>query len=282
MIDYENKNILVTGSRGMIGTELVKLLKEQKAIVHHADLADNIDLRYYDTCEFMCTKIDYVFHLAGIKGNPKRTKERPADYLEPMLQFDTNMIRAAREKKVKGFLYTSSIAVENPETDRYPAWAKKTGEILLEAYRIQYPEFKSCIVRPANVYGKYDNFHNPYAMVITSLIRQAYNGKIEIYGNGSQTRDFINAYDVARGMIETMDTMPNYPVRLCSGEGVTIKKVAEIIQDIANVPIVYLSSEGQTMGDNYRVMEPNSIFKPLKTLKVGIWEAITWNKPLKK
>ena len=141
----------------MIGRELVEQLIELDADVWLVDnkLLDWMDLTEKEVCNRVCAyNIDYVFHLAGVKGNPKMTKEKPVDFMGPMLQFDTNMIIAAQEAGVKRFLYTSSIAVDNPETDKYPAWAKMTAEHLIEAMRIQYPKgTKYCIVRPSNVYG---------------------------------------------------------------------------------------------------------------------------------
>ena len=234
------KRVLVTGCEGMIGRELVIMLEELGAVVIHADLKHGSELREFNNCNAYCRDVDYVFHLAGIKGNPKMTSSRPADFLVPMLQFNTNMLEAARLQGVKRFLYTSSIAVENPETDKYPAFAKMAGEMQIEAYKIQYPEFgNNCvIVRPANVYGRFDDFENPDAMVITSLVHKALTeDQIEVWGNGMQIRDFINAKDVARGMIQAMEEMPEKPVNLCSGKGITIKEIAEIILKETGKPI---------------------------------------------
>jgi len=62
--------------------------------------------------------------LLELKVPPKRTTEKPSDFFVPMLQFNTNMIESARLCGVKKFLYVSSIAIEHPDTDEYPAWAK--------------------------------------------------------------------------------------------------------------------------------------------------------------
>jgi len=271
-MNWKNKRVLVTGSEGMIGKELVILLKELFPVngnceLHQLDVKFGTDLRNYETCLEACKDKDYVFHLAGVKGSPKMTKERPVDFMGPMLQFDTNMILAAQKYGVKKFLYTSSIAVENPESDKYPAWAKQTAETLIEAMRIQYPVkyamgahlndtdeeiaerersgdwigTKYVIVRPANVYGRFDNFERKDNMVITSLIKKAIDDKkLVMDKKGSeQIRDFINSKDVAKGMIQAMEQMPDKPVNLCSGEGWTIKLIAEIISKHLNIPIEY-------------------------------------------
>src|SRR3990167_256543 len=141
---WKGKRVLVTGSEGLIGRELVIQLIQKKAKVAEIDIVnghgDDISYKHMTELIFNDNKPEIVFHLAGIKGNPKMTKERPVDFMGPMLQFDTNMILVANKYNVKRFLYTSSIAVEHPESDWFPAWAKRTAEELINAMRIQYPK----------------------------------------------------------------------------------------------------------------------------------------------
>ena len=82
-------------------------------------------------------------------------------------------------------------------------------------------------MRPANVYGEYDNFDPENAMVIPSLIHRIVAGKtlLNVWGDGSQVRDFIYSHDVANAMIELIKIGYNKPVNLGSGKGVTIKKL---------------------------------------------------------
>lgn len=291
MIDYKGKKVFVTGSNGMIGQEIVIMLKELGAEVLEFDIKRNwvlsidgedvkvpMDVRNYQLVYDVMKAFgpEYVFHLFGIKGSPKMTNERPLDFMIPMIQGDTNVIRASIELGVKRFLYTSSIAVENPESDKYPAWAKMTGETILEATRIQYPEFKYCIVRPANVYGRFDNFSNPNSMVVTSLIRQAIlDGHIHLMTDGTEIRDFINAKDVARGMIKAIDELPILPVNLCSGFGVSIKELCQHIIDNTEGELL-ITCEDKKADCMKRVMNVNWNFKPEISLGDGIKEVIEW------
>ena len=218
---------------------------------------------------------EYVFHLAGIKGNPKMTKERPVDFMGPMLQFDTNMILAAQKAGVKRFLYTSSIAVENPKTDKYPAWAKQTAETLIEAMRIQYPKgTEYCVVRPANIYGRFDNFDNLDAMVITKLIKEAIsNNKLVVDTTGiKQIRDFINAKDVARGMIKAIEEMPENPINLCSGKGIRIGEIMSIIANELKIPVEQTNLD-IILGPDKKVMK-DPYLKPKISIEEGIKEIV--------
>ena len=161
---FKNQKVLVTGGGGMIGRSLVKFLLEKAALVTIADLTVptdlpkgvefiKVDLRYFDQCENICNGMDYVFNLVGVKGSPKMCAEQPADFMVPMLQFNTNMMEAARRANVKWYLYTSSVGVYAPAevfvedsvwstvpspNDRFAGWAKRMGELQAEAYSIQY------------------------------------------------------------------------------------------------------------------------------------------------
>ena len=122
---FNNQKVLVTGGSGMIGRQLVKKLVLRGAKVTIADLTEpedlpenvefvKTDLRFFDNCLDICKGMNYVFHLAGVKGSPKMCLEQPVDFMVPMLQFNTNMIQAAYEANVDWFLYTSSVGVYSP------------------------------------------------------------------------------------------------------------------------------------------------------------------------
>ena len=145
MIDLNDKNILVTGANGMIGKELVRILKEEYSpeSVLEADLPI-YDLRERVDAAYVCDGQDIVFHLAGIKGSPQRCMESPASFSVPMIQFNANMVEAAHNYDVEWFLYTSSVGVYHPaevfveddvwstfpsENDWFAGWAKRIGEI---------------------------------------------------------------------------------------------------------------------------------------------------------
>ena len=286
-----NKNVLVTGGNGMIGKRLVELLEHKGANVHIADLPN--DLRDRKTCKEVCEGMDYIFHLAGIKGSPQRTMEQPASFSVPMIQFNANMIEAAYNAGVEWFLYTSSVGVYHPaevfeeddvwktfpsEHDWEAGWAKRIGEMNVQAYMKEHNWNRCSIVRPANVYGIDDNF-GEWSMVIPSLIKKAVeNDKLEVWGDGSPIRDLIYAEDVAQGMIHMVENKVTEPVNLASGTGVTIKEIAEIIADYFDKEIIW--DTDKPMGDMKRIMDTTRAesygFKAQTTLKEGIENTIEW------
>jgi GDP-L-fucose synthase len=304
---FKNKKVLITGGGGMIGRSLISLLIEKGAIITIADLTEpqnlpnnvnyvKVDLRYFDQCEKICEGMDYVFNLVGIKGSPKMCAEQPADFMVPMLQFNTNMMEAARKSNVKWYLYTSSVGVYSPSdvfkedsvwetfpspNDRFAGWAKRIGELQAEAYSIQYNWNKVSIVRPANVYGDYDNFNPENAMVIPSLIRKAQENEVlEVWGDGSPIRDFIHADDVAQGMIFAVENGITEPINLGSGSGFSIKEIVDMVVKHSNKSLTVKWLTDKPMGDKIRLFDMtranNYGFYPKVSLEDGISKTTKW------
>ena len=306
---YRGKQILVTVGTGLIGRPLVKLLQAAGADVRIAALDDparapsgvefrRVDLRDFNQCMDVAEGCEIVFQLAGVKGSPAMTATRPASFFVPTITFNTNMMEAARRQEVQRYLFTSSIGVYEPSevfcedevwktfpspNDRFAGWAKRMGELQAEAYKIEYGWDKISIVRPANVYGPYDNFDPQNAMVIPSLIHRALSGEnpLVVWGDGSAVRDFIHARDVAQGMMMTIEKGYSSPVNLGSGEGVTVRQIAEILAK--NVPDLIIEWDtSKPSGDAKRLMDmtrASSIgFKPKVDIEEGIAETLSWYK----
>jgi len=294
----KNKTALIIGGRGMVGRQIVELCSKvyDKVCVVDVDfnipqdLPDNVDYKPCDMTFKTNTNIiadyNHVYHLAGIKGSPLRAKEKPADYL-PMVQFDTNVIQAVGHWKPDWFLYTSSIGVYPPseyykeddvwnkvpsENDKVPAYIKRMGELSCYAIRATYGYENISIVRPANIYGPYDNFGDE-STVIASLISKGYhNDIINVWGDGSEVRDFIYSKDVARGMIHMVTNKINDTVNLGSGEGYSISELANIISKYSDKEVKYdVSKSG---GDKKRVMDMTKAFSYGFELKYSIEQAL--------
>ena len=305
---FKSKKVLITGGTGMIGQPLSAKLVKLGAEVIIASLDDSsrapigtshkkLDLRSFDNCLEVTKDVDIVFHLAGVKGSPKMTQERPASFMIPTLQFSLNMMEASRRMDVKRYLFTSSVGVYSPaevfkedsvwetfpsSNDRFAGWAKRICELQAEAYKIEYGWEKISIVRPANVYGPFDNFDPKNAMVIPSLIYRAINedGPLTVWGDGSPIRDFIFSEDVANGMLLAVEKGINQPINLGSGGGVTIKEIAQTIAKITGKEIIWDTEK--PMGDHKRIMDMSRAhsfgFKTATSLEKGIKDTIEWFK----
>ncbi len=305
---FSGKKILVTGGTGLIGVPLVEMLIAKGGQIRIVSLDDpsmvrrdveflRLNLTNFDNCLKACDGMEFIFHLAGIKGSPDMTRKKPASFFVPTILFNTAMMEAARQCGVERYLFTSSIGVYSPaeifheddvwktfpsENDRFAGWAKRIGELQADAYRIEYGWDKIAIVRPANVYGPYDNFDPDNAMVIPSLIRRAMDGEspLRVWGDGSSIRDFIHARDVARGMLLAIEKGLGQTVNLGSGKGMSIKEIVTIIAGNIKVKPRIVWDTTKPSGDKRRVMDISRAgaigFHPEIDIRKGIKETMDW------
>ena len=308
--------ILITGASGMVGKHLVDMCLDKGYQVRGIDIrlddryleekywGDNFDffqadLRDFDRCKVLVDDIDVVFHVAGVKGSPKRAAEQPNDYFTPMLQMNTNMAEAARLQGVDWYVYTSTVGVYQPakvfkeddvwktfpsENDKYAGWVKRLGELQLDCFETHYGLKNYSIVRPANIYGEYDEFGEE-STVIASLVKKGYhNDLLSVWGDGTPIRDFIHAEDVARGILMSYENKITEPINLGSGDGVRIKDIASIVATHYGKEIEYDTTKPN--GDNKRLMDmtrANSYgFYPEVDLERGIKRVIKYYESLQK
>lgn len=256
---YKNRNVLVTGGTGLIGSHLVELLLERGAnirtVAHsrHSPIefkdVETVfgDLTKWDSCVEAVKGMDYVFHLAAFVGGVGRNVAHPAGMFTPNILMNTQMLEAARLEGIGRYLYTSSACiypgdldffVEEKGWDGPPAqsnatygWVKRVGELQARAYLEEYG-MKIATVRPSNAYGPRDNFDLETSHVIPALIRKAVerHDPFVIWGTGESTRDFIHAKDIARGMLLALEKYPVAdPINLATGRSIKIKDLAYLI-----------------------------------------------------
>lgn len=310
---FKNKNILITGGTGLIGRKVIKLLLEMDCKIRLVSLdnynennTDKIefikaDLRNYENCLECSKNIDIVIHLAGVKGSPKMCIDNPASFLTPTVMFSFNMLEAARKNKVRDYLFTSSVGVYSPaeifyedsvwstfpsKNDWFAGWAKRLCELQIEAYKKQYDWNNLYIVRPANVYGPFDNFGDESSMVIPSMIKKFLTAKVNkenkvtLWGDGSPIRDFIFSEDVARCMLRVIEKNYEKPINAGSGFRCSIKELAQIIRDKIDKNIEISWDKSKPNGDKIRLMDTKSYkninFENKFDLENGIRETIDW------
>ncbi|MBN1188427.1 MAG: NAD-dependent epimerase/dehydratase family protein, partial [Dehalococcoidales bacterium] len=299
-----NTAILVTGGTGLIGRQIVDILCNAGARVTIVSL-DNImvderanhvrgDLCSFDFCKQITKDVDFVFHIAGVKGSIEVTKSKPASFFVPLLMMNTNILEACRTNSVRKAVYTSSIGayasaevfretenLEGPPMDMFPGWAKRMAELQVQAYKIQYGLENIAIVRPCNVYGPGDNFDPDNAMVIPSLMYRIFKKEnpVLVWGDGSAVRDFAYSRDVAEGVIQALyyGTGGGF-VNLGSGKGYTVRELVETLHSFLDFN--YQFDTTKSGGFPRRVMDISLArekihYNPSTTLQAGLEE--TWN-----
>jgi GDP-L-fucose synthase len=224
---------------------------------------------------------------------------RAASFFVPHLLMNTLMMEAARQAGAERYLYTSSIAVYHPtdvfvedrawdgpphHTDRYGAWAKRMGELQAEAYREEYGWDRIAIVRPANVYGPYDNFDPKTAMVVPALISRVAAGEnpLVVWGDGSAVRDFIYSRDCAEGMLLALEKGADCtPINLGSGKGASIRELVDAVVAAFDDPPDVKWDTTKPSGQSVRLMDITRAremlgFTPRTSLVQGIQETLAW------
>jgi len=311
MSDYfaaslSGKVCLVTGGTGLIGRAVVQRLCDAGASVRIVSL-DRLsvnsqavhvlgDLADFNLCRKIFEGVDYVCHLAGVKGSIEVTKSKPASFFVPLLQMNTNVLEAARLARVKGLVFTSSIGAypsaevfverdvldHEPPMDMFPGWAKRMAEMQIQAYKIQYGVENFAVVRPCNVYGPGDNFDPSNAMVIPSLMARIAAGEtpVVVWGDGAAVRDFAYSDDVADGIIRALlrGTRGSY-VNLGSGRGVTIRELVETLRRVT--PFTFHFDATKAGGFPKRVMDITRArellgYEPRVSLEEGLRRTWEW------
>ena len=218
---------LVTGGAGFIGSHLVSSLlqkghsvalldnfssgrRENLAGLEKAELAEG-DVRDFDLVSRLAQGADLVFHLAAVVS-VLTSLENPQDTWEVNLKGTYNVLEAARRARVKRVIFISSSAVYGeypklPFKETFPlqpespyALSKWMGEELCSLYWRLY-KLETVALRLFNVYGPRQNPFSQYANAIPNFTQRLLSSQTPtVYGDGSQTRDFVYVEDVVRAV----------------------------------------------------------------------------------
>ena len=227
---------LVTGSSGFIGSFLVKKLIELGDEVICLDLKSGIDLKNYNNILPLFNNVDRVFHLAA-DISIEKCIEHPHETMLNNCISTINVLEACKQNKVKNFIFSSTAALykENLNKEIYSeddeletlntySSSKLTGENLCKIYFSLYG-IKTTILRYFNVFG---NGSNNYRSVLNSFKNQYKNNNpLVVYGDGTQTRDFIYVEDVVDANIKAslIDGSSNI-YNIGSGNSISIIELA--------------------------------------------------------
>jgi len=298
------KKVLITGCSGLVGIHLVKKCLDKGYDVIGVDINYSNNLLISDkftfyeldlTIEeniknlFFYESPDVVFNCFGIKGSPIRAKNSPVDFLYPSFKINTEIINQCSKNNI-WLIFVSSVGVYSPsekfveedvwkslpsESDWFPSWSKRMGEILLEAYKVQYGYDKWSIIRPANIFGEYDDFSGN-GTVISSTIKKVYEATdlIEAWGDGSPIRDFVYAGDVADAILRLYDDKIHTTINFGAGEEITIKQMIETLIKISKKPISINWDSSKPNGDLRRQMDIT------KQTQIGLLPVLGFEKAL--
>ena len=260
----QNKNILITGGAGFIGSHIANSLIENNNITIIDNLStgkiknlkypehDNLKLIKADICKTnlddLTSGIDYIFHLAAMASVPLSV-ENPVECNEINVNATVKLLNSAVNNDVKKIVFSSSSAVygENrnmplketePPMPTSPYAASKASceqylKSFYESYGLNYTA-----LRYFNVFGPKQDKNSQYAAVIPNFISALLEGrKAEIYGDGEQTRDFVYVGDIVKANISACESDFNGVLNVASGEKITINRLYEIVKNTLGIEL---------------------------------------------
>lgn len=268
------KQALVLGAGGFIGSHLVKRLRAEGFWVRGVDLkfpefaeteADDFvigDLREQSICrEVIDRRFDEVYQLAADMGGAGYifTGQHDADIMHNSATINLNVVDLCHKRNIKRVFYSSSACMypaynqedpENPncaEDSAYPAapdseygWEKLFSERLYLAYNRNFG-MQCRVARFHNIFGPEGTWtggkEKAPAAICRKVASAAQGGEIEIWGDGTQTRSFLFIDECVEGILRLTRSDFEGPVNIGSDEMVSINQLVDMVSEIAGKPL---------------------------------------------
>ena len=254
---HPDARIYVAGHRGLVGSALVRRIKEQGYKNLILASSDVLDLRDQGAVEAFYHKHhpEYVFVAAAKVGGILANDTYPAEFLYDNLMIEANLIHGAYRHGVKKLLLLGSTCIyprlapqplkeeyllTGPleSTNEWYAIAKIAGIKLCQAYSKQYG-CRFISVMPTNMYGPGDNFDLKTSHVLPALIRKFHEASIQgdanvtIWGSGTPRREFLHVDDCADACVYLMNLYEESDIiNIGSGEDISIHDLALLIKSV--------------------------------------------------
>lgn len=310
----KDKNILVTGGAGFIGSHLIDLLSKNNKVLIIDNFSSgrienisqhigkrvvkivNTDIRNKKKIFELAKGIDIIYHLAA---SCLRVSIYDPEMSHQVNATGTlNLCMAALKNKVKKFIYVSSSEVYgsakySPMDEEHPlepmtvyAASKLVGEYYCNSFYRTYG-LPVIIVRPFNTYGPREHFEGPYGEIIPRFVIRVLNGMPPvIFGDGNQMKDFTYVTEVAYGILKASecDGLIGDVVNIAYGRGVSVRDIARLIIDMEDKSGLKINYKTKRPADVNKhcadISKAKRMFKfnPRIDIKTGIEKYIKWLK----
>lgn len=303
-IYWSDKNVLITGGTGFLGSHVVKKLDGFGVKTTKAIGSKDFDLRNLDNCRKAVKGVDVVIHLAANVGGIGYNLEKPAALFEDNILMGVNMMKAAREEGVGKYVALGTICSypkfspipfkeENlfsgyPEETNAPYGLAKLMQLVqAQTYRRQYG-FNAIFLLPVNLYGPGDNFDPKSSHVIPALIKKFIEAKkanreeVIVWGTGKPTREFLYVEDASEAILLASEKYNKpEPVNLGAGFEISIRNLANLIKKTIGYRGKIVWDRSKPDGQPRRKLDVSKAekefgFNAKTTFKDGLRKTIDW------
>jgi len=303
---WKERRVCLTGGAGFLGSFVTEKLQQRGAKevfiprIEQYNLVDPQDIqRMLDDA-----RPDVVIHLAAHVGGIGANRLHPAEFFYDNLMMSTELMHQSWKRGVEKYTALGTVCAypkftpvpfkEDDIWNGYPeetnapyGLAKKMQLVQAQAYRQQYG-FNAIFLLPVNLYGPRDNFDLESSHVIPALIRKFLEAKdagvseVEVWGDGSPTREFLYVEDAAEGiLLATERYNGSDPVNLGSGYEISIKHLAELIQRLTGYDGKLVWNTSKPNGQPRRGLDTTRAekyfgFKASVSFEEGLRRTIDW------
>ncbi|MHB0923865.1 MAG: GDP-L-fucose synthase family protein [Bellilinea sp.] len=303
---WKERKVCLTGGAGFLGSVVTAKLRQRGVKELFIPHIEQYDLVNPQDVERMLddAKADVVIHLAAHVGGIGANRLHPAEFFYDNLMMGTQLMHQAWKRGVEKYTAIGTVCAypkftqvpfkEDDLWNGYPeetnapyGLAKKMQLVQAQAYRQQYG-FNAIFLLPVNLYGPRDNFDLESSHVIPALIRkfieaqEAGVDEVEVWGDGSPTREFLYVEDAAEGILLATELYNGAePVNLGSGYEISIRDLAELIQRLTGYQGRLVWDTSRPNGQPRRGLDTTRAeeyfgFKAVTTFEEGLRRTIDW------
>tara|TARA_B100000809_G_scaffold240066_1_gene262076 strand:- start:11 stop:964 length:954 start_codon:yes stop_codon:yes gene_type:complete len=301
----KNTKIYIAGHRGMVGSAIWRAL-ETKGYTNligrtsrELDLRKQLEVLRFFKEEQPEVVIDAAARVGGILAN----NEYPYQFLMENMQIQNNLIDTALQQGIEKFIFLGSSCIypklapqplkedylltdSLEPTNEWYAIAKITGVKSCQAIRNQFQkDFVSLM--PTNLYGTKDNFDLKTSHVLPAMLRKFHEAKengntpVTLWGSGTPMREFLFVDDMAEAVVFALENkLPEYLYNVGTGEDLTIKELAETIQQVVGHKGALVWDSSKPDGTPRKLMDISKMhqlgWKHKVALQQGIEKTYTW------
>ncbi len=303
---FAKRNFCVTGGAGFLGKVVVRKLEERGAKNVFIPTIEKYDLTELTSIQKMLddAKPDVIIHLAAQVGGIGANREHPGEFFYNNLMMGVQLMHESWKRSLEKFVAIGTICAypkytpvpfkEEDLWNGYPeetnapyGLAKKMLLVQSQSYRQQYG-FNSIFLLPVNLYGPGDNFNPASSHVIPALIRKCVEAvdagqtEINVWGDGSPTREFLYVEDAAEGIVLAAEKYnDSEPVNLGSGSEISIKDLVDLIAGYTGYKGTFNWDTSKPNGQPRRSLDTQRAmkffgFKAQMPFKDGLKQTIDW------